>query len=361
MKRFYVLMLALLCMAGCSRRPVAEPTPEPTTVPVATPSPAPTPIPSPTSTPEPSYTPGYARLDCGVVWTQLERGKQVTVLGETDEHYALALEAANVFVEKRFVRLDSEAAPEEWTGYAQAAAEIYASPYLAGDVLFTLGMNAPVAVLDSFGDILLVQYEETKGYMEAGSVSLYPIVQYSGGGSGGGGGGQDGGEIVLAFRPQRTPTVMLLNAGAPEYSPMNATGEILADGVEAYLSLFERGDMLRVTEAGEDTCRVWIGEQIGTLPRWMLRMETEAPYEEWDGFTQSNALLYESPTLRGMSEVQGLNAAVRVLEDFGEFYLVQIGDKLGFAAKTQIMKEQAIHYGGGRSSGGGAEWTNPVF
>ena len=197
--------------------------------------------------------------------------------------------------------------------------------------------------------------------METSQVSLYPIVQYYGGGSGGGGGGQDGGEIVLSFAPTKSPSIILLSSGEPEYRPLEAPGIVLADDVETYLALVERGDPLRVTKQNETDCQIWIGEQFGVLPRWMIRMETEEAYEEWDGFAQSNVLCYVGHRLRGEHEALGLNAAVRVLDDFGSFYLIQVGEKLGFVTVEQVKKEQVVYYGGGSGSSGGSEWTAPVL
>ena len=369
MKKLIVLLLAalLLLSTGCGKNTVpaeAVPAPEPT--PVLTPSPEPVPTP----TPEPEWEPGYIRAgNIGVLWSSFDRGEEVTVCGELDGYYIVDHTGAELLVEKDFIRLETEEAPESRTAYAYQNAALYDNPYFEGEPLAVLDKNTVLNVVDEFGPYVLAEVNGQSGYMLLAQTSTAMLRNYTYGGgggsdSGGSTGGQDGGDIALAYRTS-APKLVLLSNGFPESCYFDqCQGEILAGHVEAYLCLYSNGDDIKVISAGADTCTVLVGEYEGILPRWAVRLADEESYAPRSGFAAPDTVIYPDHRMLSGGENVRTNTPLTVLDEFADFFVVETDGKVCYVSPEYVNdKEITYSYssGGGSSDAPPAEWTEPVL
>lgn len=358
MKRIMLCLLLVVFALGvcaCSAEP--EPSPVPTA------SPSPTPVPTPTPSPEPEWEPGTVRAKYGLFAKHFNRGDAVKIVGQWEDYYVVSDGDKELLVEERLIILSSKIF-ESYQGYAKSRSPVYPNAYLTGEPLKELSTNTKLQVLSGKGDWLYVEWEEGSGYMSSDSVSNTPIQHYYGGGGGGGGNyGADGGDIQLSAKTGGAKLVKLSDYIGPKYVPMEAEGVIGSDETEAYYIVFKRGDEVKVTAVGEDNCQLLLGETLKEVPRWILRVQGEAPYESWEGFSQHHAPVYKD---RGMlKELFELsrNDAVLVLDALDDCYIVEVEGQLGYMPLDQVKEEKIIvyDYGGGGGGGGGNEWTPPAL
>lgn len=364
MKPLRCLLLAallLLTCVGCSdqKPPAPETTPAETTSPVPTVTPAPTPEPTPSPTPEPDGEPAVAKADrVGVIAVFLNRGDTVQVTGEYDQDFCeILMDGQTLLVEKRFIRMDDDAVFESRTGYSQKDAAVYASAYLTGNVLTTLSRNAVVTILEDLGGCYLIEFDGQQGYVRTEQISNKKLS--SGGGSGSG--GADGGDIVLGAFDGGMSIVRLSVPRMEQETPAAFApggGTVLADRVEAYRLLLNRGDAVKVIAEEDGFSRVLVDGQIGLAETRLLRMEAQGAYTAWDGYAQNKAAFYENYRLIGESESLKKNTAVHVVEDLGDCYLAEVDGALGCIPRDQVSETKIQSSGGG---GGGGEWTEPVL
>lgn len=371
---YFVMVIALMMSLGCSagtETVAAQSTPVPAeSTPEVTPEPTPSPTPSPT--PEPPSEPGTALIDSAeVLLTTLNRGDTVSVTGEMGDYYVIDLNGETGYLEKWLLRMEGEETPEERKGYAKSKAKVFKTAYCLGEPVATLKKNTPLQVIDEFGSVLLVQWDEQQGYMLNSQFSKKKISSGGGGSgsSGGGGGGSaDGGDIVLGFRPSAYWQVMqpLMENQEAELPFAPGLGTVLSDETEVYAVLIRRGETLKVTEKNEEVCTVLMEGRLVELSRQYIRLEGEEAYEVWDGYARSNAPFYGTKNLTGTPEKLKKNTKVQVLEEFGETCLVQVEDRLGYMETKQVSKKKissGSSSGGSGSSGGGGggDWTAPVL
>ena len=128
-----VLLIALTCIRYFTKprtealapMPDAAATPDETPPVVAIATPEPTQVPTPTPEPEPASEPGVVRANgTGAIMKLLPRGYQAEITGERGDYYIIALDGAEAFVEKRFIRPDAEEDYQCWKGVAKANAVV---------------------------------------------------------------------------------------------------------------------------------------------------------------------------------------------------------------------------------------------
>lgn len=376
MKKIVTLCL-LFCLAavcaGCSQKEApAETTaavPETTAAPVTE---ATEPTETTTAPTEPDSVAGTVVVNgAGAVITRLSRGEQVEILDEKEAWYVVNTSGGVGLMEKRLVRKDSREQPEPWTGYAKWNAVLFDNYHMMGEGT-KLSTNTKLEILDDLGGCYLVQTESGFGYISAGLVSQYPARRQSssddGGGSSGGGGGssggQDGGDISLtAFCPDDFSLVLLSN---------RVTATVLADEAEVCALYLNRGDTVKVTEYNEETCTIYLDGVFAQLPRAFVRLDGDAPYEQWTAYARWNAEIYDNPYLLGEpARLLKTNAEVKILEDLGYCYVAEIDEEIFCLRPDQVSKWRATSgsgsssdggsgSGGGGSSGAG-EWTPPAL
>jgi len=364
MKYWIAIILCLtVLLAGCQKEKPEDPTQPSTAAPQTLPpetlppeTAAPTTEPVETEPPAPETSPATALADgTQVVLTTLGRGEKINVVDTyLEEYYVVKVEQVYGLIEKRLVRMDAEAEFETWTGYARSGAKLYGHYHLYTGEAEGLSKNTKVQVLDSLGDVYLVQVEQKVGYMRASQVSKTKIKSSSGSS------GSDGGDISLGFQGG----ISFLSTVVPEEGEVSSTGTVLADGAEILLGWYDRGETVQIVTqedfppAREGCYTVYLNGRYGHVQQSLVAMDGAQAYAQWDGFARKNAGFYDNYHLQGEpGEKLSTNTGVKVLQDLGSSYLVQVGEKIGYMDKAQVSETKIKSSGG--SSGG--QWTDPVM
>lgn len=380
MKRIAILTmtaLLLLGMVGCSAKQEQTEPPVPTTEATVAPTTEETTTPAPT---EPEWEEGIARAaQAEALRKTFDQGTQVQVLGQYGDYYVVEGEEENLLVEKRFLRLDTEDSPEEETRYAKWNALVFDNVYFRGEPIATLPTNTALTVLEGKDDWYRVSWGDDEGYVKADQTNKYRYTGGAGnadGGSGDSSNGWDGTDVDLSqLSSDGNVTLTLLGAyygpeQDPDFTP--GQGEILAENVEGYLLLWNRGDSLKVTAYDETICTVWVQEELYvTLPRYLVTMEADEIYESWTGYSRSQAVVYQEYQMRSESKKLRINQEVTVLDELAEqcysyfypgCYVVEVDGEIGYMSANDVSPNRfAINPAGSDegSSGNGDVWTPP--
>lgn len=327
-------------------------TPEPTGTP--------TPVPTPTTTPEPESELGYARADgAGLIYAFFNRGEVVEVIGEDGDYYVLSLEGQEVLVEKRLIAMLDAEEYSTWTGYARSKASVYASFHMIDEAVETLTTNTQLTVLADLDGCYLVQLEDGMlGYIKADQVSKSKIS--SGGSSGNSSGGSDGGDISLGAchkMADQMPFPFFMNNTSEE---IVGQAKVLADGVEAYVRFINRNDSVKVIDEDDSYYFVLESDGILYIEKFLIRFEDDGEYEQWNGYAQSKAPLFNNFWFYGDSESLSRNTEMVVLDDLGYCYLVDVAGTIGYLATDQVSTEK-LKSSESSNNGGSSEWTDPVY
>lgn len=376
MKKILVLLLALVLIlcAGCGKTDPApaESVPETTeaTVPETT-------VPETTEAtiPQPQLVYGVAQTDGVAAMVEtLSRGDQVDVVDSFDEDYYVVLRDWGYgLVEKALVRMEGDAPYESWSGYAASNTPVYDSFRMTGEPSAILGFNAKVEILEDLGTCYCIQTEDGIGYVAMDKLSKYSRSGggYGGGYSGGGGGGagMDGGDISLQFGGYAVRLAVV----APQQGDSSGKATVLADGTEVILGYFDRDEEIPIVaedgfaEEREGMHTVYLNGLYAYVSKDLTHMEDEEAYEEWDGFSKYNAVVYKDRWLRTKLEVKmNMNTQIRVLYELENAYFVEVDGETGFMPKTDVSQYRYAGGGGGGGGysgggGGGGEWSPPVL
>ena len=353
MKKIIAAILALMTLlcVGCKATP-EEPTPTPTPVPV-------------------EWEEGLARASYGeAIYEILELGTEVTVIGQIDEYYVIEGEEVNLLIDKRFLRLEGEEAFESKDGYSKAKTNVYANGYMDEEVIATLKENTKITVVDGKEEWLRIEWDGGYGYINAAQYSKNKIVRYSGGGGGGASGPQDGSDVSLgslfAQAPEGDVEALIAYYG-PKMEELDAVKAVtLTHETRAYLYLFDRDEIVKVTKVGEVTCEVYVDGYFAEIPRWLVYLEGDEPYESWNGFARSKAQTYSKYQMRDAYALDQLkeNTEVLVVDELPTCYVVEMNGEYVYMDLDDISKTRIKHYsgsGGGGNSSGGGEWTPPAM
>ena len=375
--------LLLLGMAACSAKqeqtqPVA--TTEATAAPATEETTEATTIPVPT---EPEWEEGIARAaQAEALRKTFDLGAQVQVLGQYGDYYVVEGQEENLLVEKRFLRLESEEALEEETRYAKWNALVFDNVYFRGEPIATLGSNTKLTILEGKDDWYRVSWADGEGYMKAEQSNKYAYSGGSGSSGGGSSGSWDGTDVdlgLLSYDGGVTLTLLGAYYGPeqePDFTPEQA--KILADDVEAYLLLWNRGDSLKITQCDEANCAVWIQDDLYvTLPRYLVAMEEDEAYESWTGYSRSQAVVYQEYQMRNESKKLRINQEVTVLDELAEkcysyfypgCYVVEVDGEIGYMSAEDVGRNRFSTATPGGSTGGSSgssgsdnTWTPPLL
>lgn len=358
MKRILMFLLAaaMLMSAGCSKAPQETVTPtEPVPATEATAAPTEQPTEAPTEAPTepvPQVCNGEIQVDQAPgILAFLNRGEQVDVVGAFDEDYYVVKVAQGYgLVEKQLLRMAGEAAYEGWTGYAQNKAGVYTNYQLTGQPVLTLGRNTQVEVLEELKYVYVVTVDGTAGFMNKADVSKTKIK------TGGGGGSADGGDISLSAG------VVGLASIQPQSGDVTGQADVLADGSQVILGFFSLGEMAPIVaeegfaEEMEGYYTLYLEGMYMYLPRNLVRLESEAAYESWDGYAAKNAQVCNHYTVLGEGVKLPVNTVVTVLWDGGDFYVVSVDGQIGYMDADKVGDSRYSTGGGG-----GGDWTPPAL
>ena len=293
--------------------------------------------------------------EAGVIGKIFALGDKVEVTEAKDSYYIVKTDAGALLVEKRLIRMNTEAAPQSWTGYAQNNTGVFTNGYLEGDPLATLNLNTSLIVEDTLGTVARVTLQDGRvGYALAANIMRSPYVYTPSSGP------QDGGDIPIANHNASGLTAVRLGArlhreGETPFAP--GPGTILADGAEGYLALLSRGDAVTVTERGTDTCKVKVNDLTGTMLTRLLVFADEAPYIAWDGYAQGNAPQHRHWRLLDEETKLSMNTKLHVIGEMGDVCIIELADGPAYVPMDKISRTQITY----TPSSGGGEWTDPVL
>lgn len=395
MKKFALLAMAALlllgmasgsAMQGGSQRAFAETAVEPMTEETTIPTPE-----------EPEWETGLARAAQAEALRKIfAQGTQVQVRGQYLDYYVIECEEEDLLVEKRFVRLDSEENSEQEIRYAKNGALVFDNVYLRGEPIASLTTNTELTILEGKDDWYQIAWAEGEGYMKAEQANQ---IRYTGGskkksngsgsgsGSSGGHSSKDGTDVDIGLLSAKDEDMTLTLLGVyygPEQEAdfTGGEGRILAEDVEGYLLLWDRGNMLKVTQWDENSCTIWFQDALYVnLPRYLVALEADENYETWTGYARSQAVVYQEYQMRNESRKLKLNQEVTVLDELAEksysyfypgCYVVEVDGEIGYMSADDVQSTRFATSKKGGSSGGsgsgsscgsssGDTWTPPAL
>ena len=367
-------VLILLTMASCGKK--AEETTPVTTVPETTEAPVPSEtteptIPAPT---EPEWEPGTIRAGYGeAVYRTFEAGTQLKVISQFKNYYVVEQEDVDLLVHKEMLRMEGEAPFESWNGYSKSGTEVFDNPYMRGESVATLDKNTQVTILESNGGWAYIEWNGGKGYVDASMLSKWRISGGSpsndNGGSGNtGGGNNDGTDVPIgsltSAEESFQPKVHLLGVYyGPEMEKDFESGmaTVLADKTEGYICLLVRGDEVKVTSYDDNTVTIWLGEeQYAEIPRFLVKLESDAAYESWTGYSRWNGIIYEDYQMDTEKVTLSTNKHVTVLDEVNGCYVVEYEGHIGYMRPDKVSNALIVSEPeNGNSGGSGSTWTPP--
>lgn len=154
--------------------------------------------------------------------------------------------------------------------------------------------------------------------------------------------------------PTTEPTTEPPTEPPTEPEPQCADAEVQVDRAPVILTLLSRGDTVDIVGEYDETHYVVSTESgYGLMERQLLRFQDEPEYEAWTGYAYSSAGLYDNYQLQGEPvEKLNLNTKIEILDQLDYCYVVKIGEKTGFIAKSEVSTYYIQYSGGG---GGGAD------
>lgn len=372
-------VLILLSLASCGKKAEeSTPTvPETTVAPTETTEPT---IPAPT---EPEWEPGTVRAGYGeAVYRIFEAGTQLKVIGQFKTYYVVEQEDVDLLISKAMLRMEGEEAFESWNGYSKSGTEVFDDPYMRGEAIATLNKNTQITVLESNDGWAYIEWDGGKGYVKADMLSKWRISSGSTGGDGGsgnsggsGGGNNDGTDVPIGSLTSAEatfqPKIHLLGAYyGPEMEKDFEGGmaTVLADKTEGYICLLVRGDEVKVTAHDEETATIWLGEeQYAEIPRWLLKLEGDAEYESWTGYSRWNGIIYEEYQMNTEMIKLSTNKQVTVLDELEDCYVVEYEGQIGYMELDKVSEKRIVSNpgngdsGSGGGGGSGSTWTPPAL
>jgi hypothetical protein len=284
----------------------------------------------------------------------------VDVVGAYDEeHLIIKTDNGYGLVQNQFLRTEGTEPYETWTGYAYADTEVFSDVWFLTEPVRTLSRNEEVEVLEELNHGYLIRIEETEGFVSKDGISRAYLSSGWSGGSGsrsGGSTGADGGDISLGS----------LSTIVPQAGDVTGTGKVLVNDAQIILGWFDRDEAMEiVTEEGfaeskEGYYTVYLNGLYGYVLQAYVLKDGDAPFENWDGYAQRNAPVYDNYYLSGEPITKlSSNTEIQILLDLGNCYMVSYGDAVGYMAKDTVS-DSYIHYSSGGTSGGG-EWTPPAL
>lgn len=298
---------------------------------------------------EPQWETGKIRANYGeAVYTWLDAGTRVNVVGRCEEYYVVEHEDLDLLVHQDYLRLDSEAPYEVWDGYSKNNIQVYDNGMLKDEPIATLRKNTEVRVREGKGGWLRIEWNDSEGYVAIDSISQWYVQSRA----------NSGADLVL-----------MGNYYGPEQDDgfEGGAGEILADGTEGYITLLMRDDEVKVTEYNDDTAMIWLEEALfAEVPRWLVWVQDDDDFTPWVGYSKWDGVIYGECQMRNTLEILHTNVEVTVIDELPACYVVEYGGKTGYMIKDKVSETRIRSsssgggdavYGGGGGGGGGVIWN----
>ena len=163
-------------------------------------------------------------------------------------------------------------------------------------------------------------------------------------------------ETTEAPVPSETTEPTIPAPTEPEWEP----GTIRAGYGEAVYRTFEAGTQLKVISQFKNYYVVEQEDVDLLVHKEMLRMEGEAPFESWNGYSKSGTEVFDNPYMRGESVATlDKNTQVTILESNGGWAYIEWNGGKGYVDASMLSKwrisggSPSNDNGGSGNTGGG--------
>ena len=274
-----------------------------------------------------------------------------------------------------YIRLETEEPFESHTAYARNNRPVYGSVYMRNEPIARLGTNTKLTVLEAKNGWVFVEWTDGKGFMKEEDISTRKISTGGGSNSGGSSAPADGTDVDVGSLSATTLQGGVALLGAYHGPEMEAgfekcKGTILADEIEAYITVFGYGAEMKVVAYDDAFCTVYLGTDLMVkIPRAFVKLESDNTEEEFfAGYSRSKAVVYKEYQCRSEYKKMGFNESVNVLyklpalsHDGEEIYAVSIdGEVMYMLVSTVSQTKLKASSGSSSSSSGSADvWTPP--
>jgi len=295
------------------------------------------------------------RNDALVSYSKLVRGDEVLIVNEDEKFYFINIKDVVLAIEKKFVRLDTEDAFEEFTGYAVSGSNVY-EDYDLTEILKANNLNDQIKVVDHFDHRYLVEIDGKLAYMADGhlsSTSIYVSNKKDNNSNNNNNNnppkkddtnendGQDidpnkskdptngdGQDITLSANGKYN-VVLLASSDVKK-------GVVLPLEADTYITIYDRGDKVYVLKIGEEISDVLVNGRKGTIESKYIRLCTDT-YLSWTGYTYSYAGIYSDYDLTNQIKRYSVNTQVNVIDEVGDRYVIDLGDgQVGYMLKVHV-------------------------
>lgn len=368
---FVVLIMAtMMCFAGCgcsrSEEPTVPPTQASTAAPTEEPTEVPTEAPTEPAPTEPEWQPGLSKANyVEAIYSLLNKGEEVEVVGNFAHYFVIAAEPYDLLVDESYIRLDTEDAFKSHTAYSRYNRPVFASVYMREEPITRLGTNVALTVLEAKNGWAFVEWSGGKGYMMAEDISNSRIKTSSGSGP------IDGTDVdvgSLSATSQQGNAMLLGVYHGPEMEAgfEKCKGVVLADEVEAYVTVFDYGTEMKVVEYDDEYCTVYLDTGLSVkVDRQLVKLESDTEEEFFTGYARSGAAVFKEYQRRTEYKQLGFNERVEVLYKLpaltyegGEIYAVSINGEVMYMEVATVSETKLKSSG---SSGSSDVWTPPAL
>lgn len=153
--------------------------------------------------------------------------------------------------------------------------------------------------------------------------------------------------------PTTEPTTVPTETEPPVPDTLGATA--LADRTHVVLTTVDReAEVEIVAEFAEEFYVLKLAEGYGLMEKRLVRLDGEAAYEGWTGYTTYQARVYTNyHLLPGDEQTFGTNTQLPVLDDLDGILVVQLEDGIGYMRAKELSRSyiQPAPSGGGNSGG----------
>ena len=153
--------------------------------------------------------------------------------------------------------------------------------------------------------------------------------------------------------PETTAETTIPAPTEPEWTP----GLARAGYLGAVYKTFDAGDTVKVVGTFQDYYVVEEEDVDLLVEQRLVRLDSEEPFESWNGYTKYGTEVYESVYGKGEPTTLQKNTQITVLEGKEDWLYIEWEDGKGYVSASQISRwriSSGSSSGGGGGSGGGS-------